>query len=72
MAHLTRSHYNLIGDATADLIALAKDLFADDADKAQAFASAASHSMTNALAGTNSQFKADRFRERCLGKKGPR
>ncbi len=73
MPRMTRSHYNLVADATAQIIAAAKEVFGDNILAFREFQSRAAQSMTDAVAGTNSQFKADRFRERCLGmRKGPR
>lgn len=62
MPNMTRSHYNLIADAVAEF----EDFLTPDLH------SIAAAKMTAALAGTNSQFKADRFRERCLGVKAGR
>lgn len=66
MPKMTRTHYNLIADATHSIIEGAKRLIGDP-QAAQLFALETSKGMAEALAGTNSQFKFDRFRERCLG-----
>lgn len=66
MPKMTRTHYNLIADATHKIIEAAKALI-PDAEQAQLFALQTSKGMSEALAGTNSQYKADRFRDRCLG-----
>lgn len=71
MPRMTRSHYNLIADATYDIIGLASARFLTG-EQAREFSMEAARRMTAALAGTNSQFKADRFRERCLGIRGGR
>lgn len=70
MANLTRQHYNLIADATAAIIKLATDCLSEDVRPR--FAALAADNMTAAMTGTNSQFKADRFRDRCLGIRGAR
>lgn len=72
MPRMTRSHYNLVADAACAIIKdAANNLIPQEA--IAAFQMRAAGYMTAALAGTNSQFKADRFRERCLGlRKGPR
>lgn len=69
MPRMTRSHYNLVADATNDIIQAAKDTFGENTIAFRVFAAQAAQAMTDAVAGTNSQFKADRFKERCLGMK---
>lgn len=71
MPKMTRSHYRLLGEATRDIINEAKALIPDP-QAAQMFALNASKRMADSLAGTNSQFKYDRFRGRCLGIAGGR
>ncbi|RQW44674.1 hypothetical protein [Novosphingobium sp. LASN5T] len=66
MPKMTRAHYNLIADATAAIISRAQS-FGLTGDNYRAFQDAASRIMTDAMAGTNSQFKAVRFRDRCVG-----
>ncbi len=57
MPKMTRSHYNLIADTVAN--------FSLNLEPSQHLW--VTTKMTEALAGTSSQFKADRFRERCMG-----
>lgn len=71
MPKMTRTHYRLVGEATRKIIERAKRLI-PDADQAHLFALEASKTMADSLAGTNSQFKHDRFRGRCLGTHGGR
>lgn len=72
MPRMTRSHYNLVADATHEIIQSAKEVFGEQSIQFRVFATKAASAMTEAVAGTNSQFKADRFKDRCLGiRKGP-
>lgn len=71
MPKMTRTHYRLVGEATRKIIDDAKKLI-PCAEAAQLFALNASKLMADSLAGTNSQFKHDRFRGRCLGIAGGR
>ena len=57
MPKMTRSHYNLIADTVASIRDKMDELVHNDLCKR----------MADALAGTNSQFKSDRFRMRCMG-----
>lgn len=65
MPTMTRAHYNLIADATAQIIAEAGRHISGEAFAM--FRMNAAKAMTNSLAGTNSQFKRDRFYDRCCG-----
>ncbi|WP_439567982.1 hypothetical protein [Sphingopyxis sp.] len=64
MPKMTRTHYNLIADATNQIIAMFSELLPENAPVIKA---KAAQLMTDAVAGTTSQFKADRFKGRCLG-----
>lgn len=66
MPKMTRTHYNLIADATAQIIEMFSALLPENSPVTKA---KAAQLMTDAVAGTNSQFKADRFKGRCLAAK---
>ncbi|MGX7894968.1 hypothetical protein [Tsuneonella sp. HG222] len=59
MPKMTRSHYNLIADTVAEFGGIAG--ITPEQHMAMCKRMAAN------LAGTNSQFKAERFRDRCAG-----
>lgn len=67
MPRMTRTHYNLVADAVCEIINNAKAAFGEDIMAFRVFAAQAAQAATDAVAGTNSQFKADRFKDRCLG-----
>lgn len=71
MPKMTRTHYRALGKATHAIITEAKKLI-PDREAAELFALNASKAMADSLVGTNSQFKYDKFRGRCLGISGGR
>lgn len=70
MPTMTRAHYNLIADATFAIIERIRAMH--HVSSVTPLEGQIATLMTEAVAGTNSAFKADRFRERCLGIRGSR